>query len=341
MVTTVLGTLATLIFPGLGQGIAGHTRRATLWAIAAIVTQIAIAVSVWVLMVHAALRIATVIDASVCLRRGRQTGTRIAGILVAVIVAVVGLFGVRAFAVEAFKIPASSMVPTLGVGDHIFVDKLSMHFRAPRRGEVIVFVYPCNPDHDYVKRVIAVGGDTVEVRCNVVYVNGTAVPSKLAEDGAQCTYDDHIDDIAGAERWERRPCSHYRETLGDRTYDVLHDQNRPERDARGFATLDHGDSRDFPTRNRIPGCANAVDDTGAEPDVPPDAGKIVETKPEGGAQACEPQLHYVVPDDHVFVLGDNRFNSNDSRIWGSVPRSAVVGRVIGIWSPFGRFGAVH
>ena len=99
----------------------------------------------------------------------------------------------RAFVIEAFKIPSSSMYPTLEIGDHIFVNKFIygvripwtstkfFELRGPERGEVIVFMYPCEPDRDYIKRVVALAGDTVEVRCNVVYVNGVAVPSKMIE----------------------------------------------------------------------------------------------------------------------------------------------------------------
>src|SRR4051794_17152158 len=108
----------------------------------------------------------------------------------------------RAFVIEAFKIPSSSMYPTLEIGDHIFVNKFIygvripwtrtklFELRGPHRGEVIVFIYPCDPERDYIKRVVALAGDTVEVRCNIVYVNGKAVPSKMVE-GETCKYNDY------------------------------------------------------------------------------------------------------------------------------------------------------
>src|SRR6188472_1433387 len=82
----------------------------------------------------------------------------------------------RAFVVEAFQIPSGSMIPTLEVGDHIFVSKFSyglsipftdvkiMQYGEPARGDVIVFKYPLDKSIDYIKRVVALPGDTVEVR---------------------------------------------------------------------------------------------------------------------------------------------------------------------------------
>src|SRR2546429_7907103 len=82
----------------------------------------------------------------------------------------------RAFVIEAFKIPSGAMAPTILVGDHIFVRKWAARKRAPARGDIIVFKYPDDPDKDFIKRVIAVGGDTVELSGGAVEVNGTRLP---------------------------------------------------------------------------------------------------------------------------------------------------------------------
>jgi signal peptidase I len=70
---------------------------------------------------------------------------------------------VRAFFVEAFKIPSAGDLPTLVVGDHVFVDKLTLRRRAPRRGELITFPFPEHPDQIFTQRVVALPGDTVQV----------------------------------------------------------------------------------------------------------------------------------------------------------------------------------
>jgi signal peptidase I len=255
--------------------------------------------------------------------------------------AVLIALALRAFVIEAFKIPSSSMYPTLEIGDHIFVNKFIygiripwtttkfFQFRGPDRGEVIVFIYPCDPDRDYIKRVIALANDTVEVRCNVVYVNGKAIPNKLVE-AESCHYNDYLENEG---QWVRKACSRYEETVGDRHHDTFHDPDRPARDKRLAAGTEHsGDSRDFPQRGFpfAPSCAQS-EDAGKALDIEQVKGKIVETKSESTAGVCEPQLHYVVPPGHVFVMGDNRNNSNDSRVWGSVPIENIKGKALFIW----------
>lgn len=99
---------------------------------------------------------------------------------------VIALF-VRSFFIQAFKIPSSSMEPTLLVGDHLLVNRLSYVIKVPftdrviyeiskpKRGDVIVFRYPVDRSKDFIKRVIAVEGDVLEIRDKVVYVNGKRI----------------------------------------------------------------------------------------------------------------------------------------------------------------------
>ena len=99
---------------------------------------------------------------------------------------------IRTFIVQAFKIPSGSMIPTLQIGDHILVNKLSygvripflehylVSFGTPQRGDVIVFIFPEDRSKDFIKRVIGVAGDTVEVRGKKVYVNGKQIEDSHA-----------------------------------------------------------------------------------------------------------------------------------------------------------------
>jgi signal peptidase I len=259
----------------------------------------------------------------------------------------------RAMVLEAFKIPSSSMYPTLEVNDHIFVNKFlyGIHvpftttklatWRKPQRGEVIVFLQPCTPDKDYIKRVIATEGQTVEVRCNVVYVDGQPVESRLIPGGDGCIYDDYDEDH---DQWYPRQCSEYVERVGDREYHTYHDPDRPIRDAQ-LAT-EHSPARaelssairdkDFPRleTRMAPNCSTQAD---GEPFASPNQrpGKVVEVKRDAGV--CEQQLHYVVPAGHVFVMGDNRANSNDSRFWGSVPIENIRGKALFTWLSYRDF----
>ena len=244
----------------------------------------------------------------------------------------------RAFVIEAFKIPSSSMYPTLEIGDHIFVNKFIygvripwttakfFELRGPRRGEVIVFIDPCDADRDYIKRVVALAGQTVEVRCNIVYVDGVAVPSVLK--AADIFYEDTEENT---DQWFKRAISRYEETVGDFVYDTFHDPNRPKRDEDRTAGGDpSGDQKDYPQDNQPRFCGYQGDGTDPKKAQNQLPGKVVTTV-QIPLKACQLHMHYVVPDGHVFVMGDNRANSNDSRYWGAVPIENIKGKALFIW----------
>jgi signal peptidase I len=102
----------------------------------------------------------------------------------AIFIAVLLALLIRQFAIQAFTIPSGSMMDTLLIGDYIlvnkflygaeipFIDKHLPGIRDPKRGDIIVFKYPNDESRDFIKRIIAVGGDTVQVRDNRVWING-------------------------------------------------------------------------------------------------------------------------------------------------------------------------
>jgi len=139
------------------------------------------------------------------------------------------------FVVQAFYIPSRSMEPTLEPGDRILVNKFIYRFHEPRRGDVIVFKFPLDPSRDFIKRVIGLPNDTVEIRSGALYINEKQVK---------------------------------------------------------------------------------------EPYLP-------ETFPGSYGP-------FKVPPRHLFVLGDNRGNSEDSRFWGALPRENIVGKAMVIYWPFPR-----
>lgn len=110
----------------------------------------------------------------------------------AIITALILALIIRAFVVQAFKIPSGSMIPTLLIGDHLlvnkflygtkipFTDKKILVFRKPEKGDIIVFKYPENPEKDFIKRVIATEGDVIEERDKAVYINGKAITEPYA-----------------------------------------------------------------------------------------------------------------------------------------------------------------
>ena len=234
----------------------------------------------------------------------------------------------RAFVVEAFKIPSSSMYPTLEIGDHIFVNKFIygvripwtttklFELRGPHRGEVIVFIYPCDPDRDYIKRVIATAGETVETRCGVLYVDGVAVPDTFVD---QESYRDYNED---REQWEPNltQVNRFHESVPDHAYSVF-----------GYPHLgpDASGARNFPMEGVVPQCGKTT--------TPPQVFGRIEPDAKTDDKTCsKPGFHYVVPPGHIFAMGDNRDNSNDSRVWGSVPLDNVKGKALFIWLSYGQ-----
>jgi signal peptidase I len=168
-----------------------------------------------------------------------------------IVVAVLIALFIRTFVVQAFKIPSSSMEPTLQVGDYILVNKFIygvripytnlkfLQFKKPKRGDIIVFIFPKDRSKDFIKRVIATEGEKVRILQNKIYIN-----------------DQLIDDPWG--HFEKSDWTRY-------------------------------------------------------------------------LQAMEQFGPVVVPKDSLFVLGDNRDNSQDSRFWGFVHVNAVKGKAFVIY----------
>jgi len=122
----------------------------------------------------------------------------------AIVVAMLLAFAIRVFVVQAFKIPSGSMIPTLLIGDHILVSKLSygiqwpsgckfqmtfppvncyasyalIELGKPQRGDIIVFRFPEDEEKDFIKRIVGTPGDTVQIKSKVVLVNGMPLDDK-------------------------------------------------------------------------------------------------------------------------------------------------------------------
>jgi signal peptidase I len=203
----------------------------------------------------------------------------------------------RGFVIEAFKIPTGSMIPTLLIGDHLFVNKFIygirvpftqtyvVRFSEPERGEVVVFSFPneearahiaeqpvsqrdcidhsaLDEEKDFIKRIVGVAGDTIELKDNHLFVNGSPVERTFLR----------------------------RKVTGNYMY-----------------------PHQIREREKLDGHAYTIQYAGGDLNFGP----------------------VRVEEGHVFVMGDNRDNSSDSRCWGQVPVENIKGRAMIIWWSIG------
>ncbi len=147
-----------------------------------------------------------------------------------VIALILALF-IRTFFVQAFKIPTGSMRDTLIEGDRILVNKIIYRFREPKRGEVIVFKFPKDKKRDFIKRLIALGGETVEIKDGDVYING-----KILTDSQIIRQNYYYN----REDWEYGRTNQVI-NVPDNSYFVLGDNSAHSSDSRNWGFVEHKD----------------------------------------------------------------------------------------------------
>ena len=216
-------------------------------------------------------------------------------IIIAVILALV----MRQLVVQAFKIPPGSMEQTLLIGDHILVNKFLYRFWSPQLFDVMVFKYPWEDKRDFIKRIIALPGDRVEIRNRRVYVN------------------DHLIEEPYARYNPRLPRKDFGPVLTPKKGDMV----EIRKDRRVYLNGQPLSIPSGPFYPRRPGPAM----TGFEVFY----GSLF----PAGTTLTQPTGPIEVSHDYYFTLGDNRDNSQDSRYWGFVKSDRIKGKAFFIyWS---------
>ena len=193
-------------------------------------------------------------------------------ILLPLPISIAGAFRIRETMLEAFIVPAKSMYPTIHFGERVLANKIAYRSGPVRRGDIIVFINPNKRYQNYIKRVVALPGDTIEIRSNELYINDKKLHrSKIGDSDAK------NDKMLIGEIFQ--------ETNNSATYRIL------------VAS-------------------------------PPSTKPTDDERHKGNDFA-----RTTVPNGHCFVLGDNRNNSHDSRNYGAVHMSDIIGRVDSVYYP--------
>lgn len=161
---------------------------------------------------------------------------------VAIFGAAVLAFLLRVFVMEAFRIPTDLMAPMLLPGDHIFVNKLAYKGLVglgkgdPQRGDIVIFTMPADPTKDYIKRVVAVAGDRVEIRDGAVVLNGKTISRATGPDN----FDETVDGRTYSVQWTGAPAETRRMmevTVPPGNVFVLGDHRAKGQDSRAWGFL--------------------------------------------------------------------------------------------------------
>ena len=198
--SAALAFVATMVAPGLGHLYLGRTRLAlavlvALGVVLPLIITAMVALQVpplWSLAVAVSagwgFALAIAIDAWASARRGDHSvppgdrrGVYVGFLALSLAVGVTGSGLRKEYVIDFYKHPSGSMMPTIGEGEHFVVTKLHERGVMPARGDLIVFRLPGNPSEVFVKRVLAIGGDTVVDAPGAIVVNGAAWPRRACE----------------------------------------------------------------------------------------------------------------------------------------------------------------